>query len=176
MKAVILLSKTFFPKHPKAGQETEFMGKVMVSVHQSSIYGNYYKIHTCRANYEYWKRKIYRLKAVNGVLSVRQWSGKPYGSPHETIVDIPAENVDVQKLSLWINKRTDFYAEGEIAPIHSIIEWEARVNGNNIPVSVLASNDGLTVEDYMAWFLPVFEKEKADILDFAIIHFTKFEY
>jgi hypothetical protein len=190
MKTVILLSKTFFRDHPKAGKPTYFNQKVLanqmtikkpnmnvtlIAPDGSEIKER--KIHTCRANYDYWKENIDQLKAANGVLSVREWIEKPYRKPGQNIIiDIPAENVEVQKLSLWINKRTDFYVNVKIAPIYSITEWDARVNGNNIPISVLASNDGLTVEDYMAWFLPVFEKEKADVLDFAIIHFTKFRY
>lgn len=56
-----------------------------------------------------------------------------------------------------------------------------------MPISLIAANDGLTVEEFKAWFAPVFdEAEKkykvlaaasnATILDFAIIHFTKERY
>jgi hypothetical protein len=166
MKAVVLLSKTFFPQHPKAGQPTGFAEKV----HKEQ------KKHTCRSNYEYWKKKIDKLKAEGGVLSVRQWSRNPYRGPQEIIIDIPAEIIGVQKLTLWINKRTDIYAKGEKCPIHTICEWEAFVEGNIIPVSVLAKNDGLTLEDFKNWFKPVFEEKKANILNFAIIQFTTFRY
>jgi hypothetical protein len=185
---VVLLSKTFFPQHPKAGQETHFKEKVICGqcgcklidecVECGDWLGVYelLKIHTCRLNYEYWKKRIDRLKAEGGALSIRQWSGKPYRSKQEVIVNIPSENVEVQKLTLCINKGTDFYVEGKITPIHSITEWEATVNGNNIHVANLAANDGLNVEDYKAWFAPVFEKKQTNTLDFAIIHFTKFRY
>jgi hypothetical protein len=99
MKAVVLLSKTFFPQHPMAGYLTYFFEKV------TGFQGNAYKkIHTCRSNYDYWKKKIDRLKAKGGVLSVRQWSEAPYRSPQETIIDIPAEIVGVQKLELRAEK------------------------------------------------------------------------
>jgi len=184
--AVVLLSKTYFPQHLKAGKPTMFCEKVLnefyadkrvLPVDSIGPHAPYYKIHTCRKNFEYWKDKIEKLKAAGGVLSVREWVGKPYQKPGQnTIIDIPAEDIDVQKLTLWKNKRMDYYAIEEIAPIHTVYDWEAQVNGNIIPILVLASNDGLTVEDFKAWFLPVFEQEKADILDFAIIHFTKFRY
>jgi len=183
---VVLLSKTYFPQHPKAGKSTMFCEKVLNEFYADkrilpvdSIGPNapYYKIHTCRSNYEYWKKKIDKLKADGGVLSVREWIGKPYKKPGQNkIIDIPAKDIEVQKLILWKDKRKDYYAIEEIAPIHTIYEWEATVNGNNIPITVLASNDGLTVEDFKAWFLPVFEKRKTDILELAIIHFTKFRY
>ncbi|KAA6303157.1 MAG: hypothetical protein EZS26_000760 [Candidatus Ordinivivax streblomastigis] len=165
MNAVVLLSKTFFPQHPKAGMQTEFASKVRVSVSQAPIHGNFYKIHTCRSNYEYWKKKIDKLKAGGGVLSVRQWSTSPYRSPQEIIIDISADIVDVQKLQLHLMDDGVL-----IAYILRNNDWDV------IPLATLAANDGLTVEDYKAWFAPVFEKEKAEVLDFAIIHFTTFRY
>ncbi|MFT0234472.1 hypothetical protein ACMSFF_23335 [Bacteroides faecis] len=51
MKAVVLLSKKFFPAHFRAGEATDFKAKVL----------NGQKRHTCRCNYEYWKKKNNRL-------------------------------------------------------------------------------------------------------------------
>jgi hypothetical protein len=50
-----------------------------------------------------------------------------------------------------------------------------------------ARNDGLTPEDFIAWFAPTFEKARkkyatlADLstameMEFAVIHFTKYRY
>jgi len=168
MKLVVLLSKTFFPQHPKAGQKTDFAEKVMVSVYQAPIYGNYYKLHTCRSNYKYWKEKIDKLKAEGGVLSIREWIGKPFKKPgQDTIIDIPAEIVGIQKLQLYL------YDDG--CMVASVFN-EEETDWDIIPLETLASNDGLTAKDFKSWFLPVFEKEKKDFLDFAIIHFTKFRY
>lgn len=52
MKAVVLLSKKFFPAHFRAGEATDFKAKVL----------NGQKRHTCRCNYEYWKKKITALQ------------------------------------------------------------------------------------------------------------------
>lgn len=167
MKLVVLLSKTFFPQHPKAGQKTDFAEKVRVSVYQAPIYGNYYKIHTCRSNYEYWKEKIGKLKAEGGVLSIREWIGKPYKKPGQnTIVDIPAEIIGIQKLVL----------SKSLGTLNAMVYIPDDMIWKCISIQELAHNDGLTIEEFKAWFLHLFEKEKAEILDFAIIHFTKFRY
>lgn len=183
MKAVVLLSKSFFPQHYRAGEPTYFKQKVLaelmknpaIKIELTAPNGSEIKErkkHTCRKNYQYWKDKINRLQEEGGVLSVRQWIGQPYKQPgQEVIVDIPAAVVGVQKLEL--TRRGN--------------DWEAKVDGFNTPVDLIAANDGLTEKEFKAWFAPVFdEAEKnypelarsstATILDFAIIHFTKERY
>jgi hypothetical protein len=175
MKAVVLLSKTFFPKHPKAGQETHFKEGVIcgtcntlpcrdvddVGCKDWGCNSFIPKIHTCRVNYGYWERKIARLKEVGGALSVRQWSGLPYRSPQEAVVDIPAENVSVQRL------RFDKNREGEI----SLNFFSINGRGRYVELEDLAGNDGLSVEDFKCW-LRGYDLSQ----DMAIIHFTKFRY
>lgn len=176
MKVVVLLSKTFFPQHFKAGEANNFSQKVLEGK----------KKHTCRKNYAYWEEIIGRLKEKGGVLSVRQWAGLPYHKPgQETIVDIPAEIVGVQKLEL---RREKIETYDELINVGTYYyDWTAKVEGYNTPVELLAANDGLTLKEFKAWFAPVFdEAEKkypeltavsnATILDFAIIHFTKERY
>jgi hypothetical protein len=164
--AVVLLSKTFFPQHPKAGKLTYFAEKIdnnfrsLPVVISGETTNN--KIHTCRSNFEYWKAKIDKLKSEGGgVLSVRQWREKPYRSPQETIIDIPAEIVGIQKLRMVLCNDKSFLISIDRKPF--LTEF-------------VCANDGLTLEDFKYWFLPVFEKEQADVLDFAIIHFTSFRY
>jgi hypothetical protein len=172
MKAVVLLSKTFFPQHPKAGEKTDFRSKIANSVvckdcddacdiceHYGSK-GRGRKIHTCRKNYAYWQDKIDRLKEVGGVLSVRQWTGNPYRSTQERIIDIPAKIVGVQKLTIEYGKQ----------------KFIPRIDNEVVHLPDLARNDGLDTYDFIDWFKPVFEKEKKEILEFAIIHFTDFRY
>ena len=178
MIAVLLLSKTFSPPHYRAGEATRFSDKVRNEIgltckdcrEVQKFDGDCCgfipmqigrKKHTCRKNYKYWKDTIDRLKQKGGVLSVRQWLGLPYKQPgQEVIVDIPAEIVGVQKLEL--TRRGN--------------DWEAKIDGYNTPVALISTNDGLTEEEFKAWFAPLFEKEKAVTLDFAIIHFTKERY
>lgn len=202
MKAVVLLSKTFFPQHYRAGEPTYFKQKVLaelmkkpsIKIELTAPNGSIIKErkkHTCRSNYEYWKNKIAKLQEKGGVLSVRQWIGQPYHQPgQEVIVDIPAEVVGVQKLELRRERKvTQVYETGKKEPITESItyDWTAEVDGWETPISLLAQNDGLTVEEFKAWFSPVFDKAEkkhkvlasisnATILDFAIIHFTKERY
>jgi len=170
MKAVVLVSKTFFSQHPKAGNPTYFEQKILAGQigaegitfaengQEKAVVGQ--KLHTCRSNFDFWKKKIERLKAVGGVLSVRQWSDKPYRSEQEVITDIPSSVVGIQKLTIK-------YGEHKFLP---------SVEGKIICLPELAANDGLETYDFINWFKPVFEKENAEVLDFAIIHFTEFRY
>jgi hypothetical protein len=154
MKLVLTVSKTFFPKHPKAGQLTYFEEKI------TAFQGNAYKkIHTCRSNYGYWAKRISRLKETGGVLSVRQWSGKPYRSPQEIVIDIPAEQISVQKLTF------DKDRDGNVS-----LKF-FNVDGNFLELETLANNDGLSLEDFKSWF-----KGYDLSAPLAIIHFTKFRY
>ena len=182
MKAVVTLGKYFGPKHPRKGQETGFIAKV----------ADGRKVHTCRSNYGYWRAKIEKITATGGVLSVRQWSAKPYRSPQEVITEIPAGIVGVQRLALRRERRViNHYAEAQLddKPIISVVyyDYEAEVDGHPVPLEILAENDRLTVDDFKAWFKPVFdaaEKKYHELaglasaltLDFAIIHFTKRRY
>lgn len=176
MIAVVTLSKVFFPEHFNAGQETQFKAKLLTGR----------KIHTCRCNYEYWKAKIARLQEEGGILSIRQWSAKPYRSPQEVIKDIPAEIVGVQKLELSREKQvTDLLINPPIS--RTEYTFSASVDDRPVKIEDLAYNDGLTEEEYKAWFNPVFntmEKKypalaavsSKTILDFAVIQFTEGRY
>lgn len=140
MKAVATLGKYFGPKHPRKGQETGFIAKV----------ADGRKVHTCRSNYGYWRAKIEKITATGGVLSVRQWSAKPYRSPQEVITEIPAGIVGVQRLALRRERRViNHYAEEQDKPIATAMyyDYTAEVDGHPVPLEILAENDGLTVDD-----------------------------
>ena len=183
----VMLSKTFFPQHPKAGEPTGFKEKVKKGT----------KRHTCRCNYDYWKERIETLQERGGVLSLRQWSGKPYekGKPQELIMDVPASMVEVQRLVMRRTKDTEseVYVEGEDGVFAKAAQYNyfAEVEGTPIDVATLAKNDGLSLEDFKAWFNPVFDeyeskvkltkdgteiKPSETVLTFAVIQFTTFRY
>jgi hypothetical protein len=94
------------------------------------------------------------------VLSVRQWESQPYKSPQEILIEIPAEVVGVQKLTIE-------YEKGSCV---------AKVDGKKVYLNDLAKNDGLGFYDFKDWFKPVFEKACKEPVELAIIHFTKFRY
>ena len=151
----VMLSKTFFPQHPKAGELTGFREKVLKGE----------KRHTCRCNYEYWKDRIATLNQK--------------GSVQEPILDIGSGIVDVQQLVMERRKLDEpEYVEvqpGMFQP-RTAYEYFARVDGEPYDVEFIAKNDGLSLEDFKAWFNPVFDEEKEDRLTFAVIHFSTFRY
>lgn len=152
MKVVVTLTKEFFREHPKAGKPTHFAKSVKEGI----------KIHTCRDNYEYWAKKIEALKAANGTLCIREWSGKPYRSPQDTIEEIPSERVHVSTLTLTRLPGA---------------RYEAIVDGKEIDIRALATNDGFSdVRDFTAFLNPVFKMHGENTVKLAIIHFNEFEY
>lgn len=73
---VITVSENFIGKHPRAGELTEFKEKILSGE----------KKHTCRSNYMFWKKRIDKVNSGEAVLSLRQWSGKPYNSKQKEIM------------------------------------------------------------------------------------------
>lgn len=154
MKVVVILSKDIFAAGKKTATPSGFAEKVRSGS----------KKHTVRSNYPYWQKKIAALKEQGGFLCLRQWSDKPYRSSQETIIEVPAEMVEVQPL---VMKRT----------INGIkAYYEAEIDGINVDIEEVAKNDGLDWETFMDWFIPIFDREGKDEITFAIIHFTASRY
>lgn len=161
MKVVVTLTKQFFNGHHRAGQPTDFADLVRSGK----------KIHTCRDNYDYWAKKIETLKDAGGMLCIREWSGKPYRSPQDTIVEIPAEKVHVVKLKL-----TRLSLDGPTPGTH-YHAYSAMVNGKHIKIEDVAKHDGFTCErDFVAFLDPLFDRDKTNTEYLAIIHFNEFSY
>jgi hypothetical protein len=168
MKVIVVLGKKFPPKHLKAGLETDFSlrvkcGQILNDGINAGCWFPYCgmcklcdergKIHTCQSNYEYWAKKINRLKEVGGVLSVRQWSGVPFRSKQEIIVDVPAEYVGIQR-AVFTEDMKGVY-----------------IDDNFVFIEEFANNDGLSYEDFCEW-LKNYDISKP----LAVIHFTKYQY
>jgi hypothetical protein len=147
-KTYVLMLSELFPKtHNKAGMPTEFKEKVL----------NKKKIHTIRANFPLWEKRIKEVQEGRAVLSIRQWTGEPYRSKQVEIVRLAAEGgVGVQKLcfpnrlTAWID-----YPERRLS----------------VDFKRLAKNDGLSLADWCDWFRH-YDLSKP----MAIINFTKFRY
>ena len=112
-----------------------------------ACYGWDKKIHTIRGSYDHWAHVAEEVNAGRGVLSLRQWTGKPYNSKQEEFLRL--EKMGVQKISIG----SSLWVDGE--------ERDDIVN--------LASHDGLSQEDFDAWF-------KKPLINGAIIHFTDHRY
>ena len=147
---VITLSKYFLATHKRAGEKTNFKEKFLSGE----------KIHTIRANYPLWEKRIKEVQEGRAVLSIRQWIGKPYRSKQIEIATLTAKNgIGVQKLI--------FVGNDIMLPV---VEY-----GGNKFRSMdryrLASNDGLSFKNWVDWFRG-YDLSKT----MAIIHFTKFRY
>ena len=138
MKLVVTLTKQYFKSHPKAGEPTQFADMVRGGS----------KIHTCRDNADYWIGKIESLKATGGTLCIREWSGRPYRSPQDTVM--------------------------EICHYHT---YSAIVGNRHVLTEEIAKNDGFDNEhDFLAFLDPLFDKYQSETIRLAIIHFTDFRY
>lgn len=154
---VITLSRVFPAKHSKAGEPTKFRDAFnagQVFNRGSECLYVRPKLHTIRANYPFWEKRIKEVQEGNAVLSVRQWTGKPYRSKQIEIARLTAANgVGIQKLELT----NDF--------------TECIVGDHRYSYVSVAKNDGLHPADWLDWF-SCYDLSKP----MAIIHFTKFRY
>lgn len=156
---VITLSRYFPVKHSKAGEQTSFRdafeaGQVFNRGSECTYLRP--KLHTIRANYLLWEKRIKEVQEGNAVLSVRQWSGKPYCSKQIEIARLTAANgVGIQMLRFLGDNFNGGYIRNGVFPSDKI----------------LAKNDGLSLADWEEWFRG-YDLSKP----LAIIHFTKFRY
>ena len=145
---VLTVSRTFPKTHKRAGEQTWFVEKINeagMPISDEPIMGK--KIHTIRANYELWKKRIDEVQKGNAIISIRYWSGKPYNS----------KQVEICQL----NRFSGIGLEEVIIPCMNDIDH----------IKQLAKNDGLSLEDFEEWF------KKYDFSKpLAIIHFTAFRY
>lgn len=137
----------FFPKtHARSGEPTNFFHNFQLS-----------KIHTIRGNYEYWYKRMERVKKDSAYISVRRWTGKPYATPQEEMFRITAaDNPEVEMLQ---NTREEF--NQDLFLVEGV---------NFVHTNQLSKNDGLSVKDFKEWF------KETPTEPMAIIHFTEFRY
>jgi hypothetical protein len=151
---VITVSREFPSKHIRRGNETNFVKKILNN-YTCKVDELGTKLHTCRSNYEYWKRIVDEVNAGKAILSVRYWSGKPRKSKQVEIVSFDYNSgIGIQKLIF----------EDDFLP-------KPTVDGKLLRLRELSKNDGLEFDDFLSWF------EGYDLTEpLAIIHFTKFRY
>lgn len=170
---VITLSRHFLANHKRAGEETHFKEKFLlgqscpdcatpqdllginISDCNSRVRAcSFPKIHTIRANYPLWEKRIKEVQEGRAALSIRQWTGKPYRSKQVEIVRLTTEDgVGIQLLELTNDLSECIVGDHR----HSYVS--------------VAKNDGLHPADWLDWF-SCYDLSKP----MAIIHFTKFRY
>jgi hypothetical protein len=142
---VLTVSKSFLKGHPKEGQQTDFHNKIVTGV----------KIHTIRGNYAHWEKVVDEVNSGLAILSIRQWSIKPYRSPQQEILQL--NKLGIQKIDLYGPERDNrWFVLGEKG-------WVSD------KTSDIAANDGLSLDDFKGWFTK-------SAIGAAIIHFTDFRY
>lgn len=173
----LTLSQTFPATHPRKGEHTYFREKMANAIyhmrHQEVFEpgepndGNE-KYHTIRANYPFWAKRFEKIYAGEAVLSVRQWSGKPYRSKMIEIARLTKDDgIGIQKLYLT----DEINLSGDYGIVESTWELFGIPGDSKVSCKQLAYNDGLPYEDWDAWF-EKYDKSKP----LAIIHFTNFRY
>lgn len=158
----LTLSKVFPKGHNKFPLPTYFEDAVLAATTLKNRSNFSPKIHTIRANYDFWAKRFEKISAGEACLSIRQWVGTPYakGSTQREIVRLTKEDgIGIQKLEL-VRER---YKSREI--------WLGYVDGGQATFDVIARNDGLSLGDWISWFRN-YDLSKP----MAIIHFTKFRY
>lgn len=129
---VITLSQVFPTWHKRAGEPTKFRAAFLSGQTCSKCKKRNHamctsecfsglKIHTIRANYPLWLKRITEVQQGKAVLSVRQWSGKPYRSPQIEITRLTVKHgVDIQKVVLY---RTECMMMTTNAIIAMMLHW-----------------------------------------------------
>lgn len=152
-KIIIILSRVFPGPHSRRGQSTRFAEKLESGE----------KIHTIRRNYDQWKFNADKMEGGKYLLSIRQWSGKPYHSPQIEIAQ-RHNPIGVQPVELYYHADNDTIT--------------AKIDGSEwlyADCYTLAKNDGLSVQDFKEWFFGHDPKEDKQFKG-VIIHFTNFRY
>lgn len=150
---VITLSQVFPATHARAGEPTGFKEKVEAAIKQ--LEGEWWKLHTIRANCELWAKRFEKIATGEACLSIRMWTGKPYRSKQVEILRLTREDgIGIERLT--------FDRSPHLLP---------NVDYKPVGVGNLANNDGLSLDDWREWFKG-YDLSKP----LAIIHFTKFRY
>jgi len=145
-KCYVLTMPECFPQgHPKADLPTNFACMVERGI----------KIHTVLSGFEQWAKKAEAVNRGEAYISIRAWVGKPCrkGSTQREI------------------KRLDSVCVQKLAPLGGFMADCWAVDYEHVDMSLLASNDGLSVCDltncFFSWNEP---------LEGAVIQFTDFKY
>ncbi len=164
---IITLSKQFMKGHPREGEKTGFRDKLLLALDDKNVNSNVIKkVHTIRENFPLWEKRIKEVQDGRAILSIRQWSGKPYRSKQEVVCNLTKDSgIGIQKLSVMEYIDNDDDSERAMY----CIDNNPRPH---LTSSQIALNDGLEVNDWRAWF------SKVDLTSnpCVIIHFTSFRY
>lgn len=174
MKTFVLTVSRYFPKtHKRAGEPTCFVEKILseqkacgliskLEIEKYEPFSMFVfntdspKIHTIRANYPLWKKRIEQIKKGEAILSLRYWSGKPYNSKQIEFCQLD-ENSEIGIQALQMTS----------------LGWFVDSCDSDFTSLDFAKNDGLEPLDFSEWFRG---KISINMEPMAIIHFTAMRY
>jgi hypothetical protein len=126
--------------HPKAGEPTHFVEKIIAGMLQNPAMKNHQSLcgYDNLALMDCHLPKSTTIRegknwSVGDKFSPRIWSGRPYCSPQKQICD------DIEIKRVYDFKYNGFF-------------WINRNILNTTQLITVANNDGLTLEDFWAWF------------------------
>lgn len=143
MAKVILFATSFLQNHPRAGEPTDFLPKIILGLnhYRDRVTPKEIAMLTCGIDWTSIDPKYTTIRAgrrfkKGDYFSPRIWSGKPYRSSQ--IIIAP----DTLITDTW-----DFKIEyGSFY----IDRWRVRTPG----LDKIAKNDGLSRKDFIDWFIP----------------------
>lgn len=141
---VLTVSRTFPATHKRKGELTYFEDKILKRYSDFNNFLGWQKIHTIRANYPFWEKRIKQVQEGKAILSIRYWSGKPYHKDENGIGQIEICQLDKDS---GIGLQELYFAYGRLD--------FPRINTDKILAlmpKVLAQNDGLSLDDFIEWF------------------------
>jgi len=156
------ISRVFPATHPRAGEATHFEYKIRKALGVSCAGRNCkHKIHTCRSNYQLWKKRIDEVNAGNAVLVLYEWTGNPYRSKTRELFRFDKNSgIGVQELDMT-ELENKYISEANIVDNRAVYA----------DFETISDNDGLSLKDFREWF-----KNYNLSKPMAIIHFTLFRY
>lgn len=149
-----MLSKEFFKDHPKSGNLTGFDAKLRDGS----------KKHTIRGNVELWEYRAKEINAGRAVLSVRQWSGKPY--------EKDSHQIEIERLSVVNTQRISMYWPLSPFNLPTVYVQNPGEKAKYLNIGTVAANDGLSLADFISWF----KLQRGQPYHGVVIHFTDMLY
>lgn len=151
-RVILLLSRVFPVYHPKRGKPTGFADNL-----------GRQKIHTIRSDYDRWKHNLDKVLEKGFLLSVRQWSDKPYNSKQVEIAAFRGAPLGYQRISMTY--------DGDTGEIKAVIDGKRYTD-----IEQLARNNGLSVQDFKDFIFGACKSNGKQLFQGIIIHFTPYRY
>lgn len=164
------VSRNFPSTHPKKGQATGFINSILNAIEKIPFnpYADKFKLHTIRNNYELWAKRMAEVQSGRAVIEIYYWDGKPRHKGSKQVVFAVLDKdsgCGVQRVYFAINTL-------ELPFIDNFEEKQSLTDAEGIHIlNKLAKNDGLSIDDFKAWF-----KNYDLSTPKAIIQFTNFRY